>query len=149
DDYYDVLETDVPTPTVKKSSPSSLFQNWKAVIPTLVEIFLSYLTCTMGKPIPTPSSTMSHCLQACETKTSVVVCLYLDHFRSIPVYSCKCASLPQVLLHHGLFPASPSQPRVAVSVELLSFYRSLFERSCDAVNALASALNSHYIRRGF
>ncbi|KAI5986589.1 hypothetical protein EDD15DRAFT_2373023 [Pisolithus albus] len=78
DDYYDVLETDVPTPTVKKSSPSSLFQNWKAVIPTLVEIFLSYLTRTMGKPIPTPSSTMSHCLQACETKTSVVICLYLD-----------------------------------------------------------------------
>ncbi|KAI5986588.1 hypothetical protein EDD15DRAFT_2123933, partial [Pisolithus albus] len=53
---------------------------------------------------------------------------------------------PQVLLHHGLFPASPSQPCVAVSVELLSFY---LERSCDAVNALASALNSHYIHRGF
>ncbi|KIK13147.1 hypothetical protein PISMIDRAFT_85279, partial [Pisolithus microcarpus 441] len=54
-----------------------------------------------------------------------------------------------VLLHHGLFPASPSQPCMAVSVELLAFYQSLFERSCDAVNALASALNSHYIHRGF
>ncbi|KIK11678.1 hypothetical protein PISMIDRAFT_19325 [Pisolithus microcarpus 441] len=38
---------------------------------------------------------------------------------------------------------------MAVSVELLAFYRALFERSCDAVNALVSALNSHYIRRGF
>ncbi|KIK20356.1 hypothetical protein PISMIDRAFT_51294, partial [Pisolithus microcarpus 441] len=57
--------------------------------------------------------------------------------------------LPQVLLHHGLFPASPSQPHMAVLIELLSFYRSLFERSCDAVNALVSTLNSHYIRRGF
>ncbi|KAF9230807.1 hypothetical protein BU15DRAFT_56855, partial [Melanogaster broomeanus] len=53
------------------------------------------------------------------------------------------------LLYHGLFPTAPSQPRMAVSVELLSFYRTLFERSCDAVNALASALNSHYTRRGF
>jgi hypothetical protein len=38
---------------------------------------------------------------------------------------------------------------MAVSVELLAFYRTLFERSCDAVNALASALHTHYVRRGF
>ncbi|KAI6025272.1 hypothetical protein BKA83DRAFT_4492027 [Pisolithus microcarpus] len=146
---YDVPESSMPRPTVKKSSPSTAFHNWQALIPTLVDVFLSYLTWTMGKPVSTPPSTMCHCVQACETKTSVVVCLYFDHFSSIPMYSCKCASLPQVLLHHRLFPASPSQPCMAVSVELLSFYRSLFERSCDAVNALASALNSHYIHRGF
>ncbi|KIK20241.1 hypothetical protein PISMIDRAFT_106119, partial [Pisolithus microcarpus 441] len=57
--------------------------------------------------------------------------------------------LLQVLLHHRLFPASPSQPHMAVSVELLAFYQSLFEKSCDAVNAWASALNSLYICRGF
>ncbi|KAG1791590.1 uncharacterized protein HD556DRAFT_1240464, partial [Suillus plorans] len=57
--------------------------------------------------------------------------------------------LPQVLLHHGLFPTAPLQPRMAVSVDLLSFYRALFERSCDAINALASALKTHYSRRGF
>jgi hypothetical protein len=60
-----------------------------------------------------------------------------------------CSTLPQVLLHHGLFPTAPSQPRMAVSVDLLSFYRALFERSCDAINALASALKNHYSRRGF
>ncbi|KAG1793449.1 uncharacterized protein HD556DRAFT_1237822, partial [Suillus plorans] len=53
------------------------------------------------------------------------------------------------LLHHGLFPTAPLQPRMAVSVDLLSFYRALFERSCDAINALASALKTHYSRRGF
>ncbi|KAG1722047.1 uncharacterized protein EDB91DRAFT_1274740, partial [Suillus paluster] len=70
-------------------------------------------------------------------------------FVSIDVLSCECSSLAQVLLHHGLFPTSPSQPRMAVSVDLLSFYRALFERSCDAINALASALKTHYSRRGF
>ncbi|KAF8452432.1 hypothetical protein L210DRAFT_3383491, partial [Boletus edulis BED1] len=54
-----------------------------------------------------------------------------------------------LLLHHGLFPTAPAQPRMAVSVELLAFYRALFERSCDAVNALANALHTHYTRRGF
>ncbi|KIJ59341.1 hypothetical protein HYDPIDRAFT_100854 [Hydnomerulius pinastri MD-312] len=70
-------------------------------------------------------------------------------FSSITVLACRCASLPQVLLYHGLFPTAPSQPRMAVSVELLAFYRALFERSCNAINALAAALNSHYTRRGF
>ncbi|KAF8425009.1 hypothetical protein L210DRAFT_3421530, partial [Boletus edulis BED1] len=53
------------------------------------------------------------------------------------------------LLHFGLFPTAPSQPRMAVSMDLLAFYRSLFERSCDAINALAAALHTHYTRRGF
>lgn len=38
---------------------------------------------------------------------------------------------------------------MAISVELFAFYRSFFEHSCDAVNALASTLNTHYIRRGY
>jgi len=57
--------------------------------------------------------------------------------------------LPQLLVHNGLFPTAPLQPRIAVSIELLALYRALFERSCDAVNALASALHTHYTRRGF
>jgi len=63
--------------------------------------------------------------------------------------SCKCSTVAQVLVHAGLFPTAPSQPRMAVSIDLLAFYRSLFERSCDAINALALALHSHYVRRGF
>src|SRR5271168_3277372 len=70
-------------------------------------------------------------------------------FTSIDVLSCRCSMLPQVLLHHGLFPTAPSQPRMAVSVDLLSFYRALFERSCDTINALASALKNHYSQQGY
>lgn len=55
----------------------------------------------------------------------------------------------QVLVHHGLFPTAPSQPWMAVSVNLLAFYCALFERSCNAINALASALKSHYSWQGF
>ncbi|KAI9573728.1 hypothetical protein HD554DRAFT_2202366 [Boletus coccyginus] len=47
-------------------------------------------------------------------------------------------------LIHGFFPSSPSQPHLAVSVELLEFYRALFERSCNAINTLAAALHTHY-----
>ncbi|KIJ20746.1 hypothetical protein PAXINDRAFT_40682, partial [Paxillus involutus ATCC 200175] len=57
--------------------------------------------------------------------------------------------LAQVLVHFGFFPSSPSQPRTAVSIDLLAFYRALFERSCDAINALASGLHTHYTCRGF
>ena len=65
------------------------------------------------------------------------------------MFSCECQDVLQTLVCNGLFPTSPSQPRVAVSIELLDFYRCLFERSCDAVNALAGALDNSYTRRGF
>jgi hypothetical protein len=38
---------------------------------------------------------------------------------------------------------------MAISIDLLEFYHALFERSCDAVNAMAAALHSFYSRRGF
>ncbi|KIJ58586.1 hypothetical protein HYDPIDRAFT_34030 [Hydnomerulius pinastri MD-312] len=145
DDEFSELST--PAPTV--NAAPRLFESWKTVIPTLVDPFLWYLTQTLGKPVSPPNSTISHCMGACESKKTTLVCLHFNHFTSITVLACKCASLPQVLLHHGLFPTAPSQPRMAVSIELLAFYRALFKRSCDAINALAAALNSHYTQRGF
>ncbi|KAG1836304.1 hypothetical protein F4604DRAFT_1886125 [Suillus subluteus] len=38
---------------------------------------------------------------------------------------------------------------MAISTDLLAFYRALFEHSCDAIHVLASALKTHYARRGF
>jgi hypothetical protein len=38
---------------------------------------------------------------------------------------------------------------MAVSIDLLNFYHELFERSCDAINAMAAALHSFYKQRGF
>ncbi|KAG6838151.1 hypothetical protein C0991_001499, partial [Blastosporella zonata] len=38
---------------------------------------------------------------------------------------------------------------MAVSVHLLDFYITLFERSCDAVNTLAGVLDAFYKQRGF
>jgi hypothetical protein len=73
----------------------------------------------------------------------------LTDFRDIHFTTCSCVSLPKILVENGLFPAAPSQPRVAVSIDLLELYRALFERSCDAINALAAALNTLYTRRGF
>lgn len=70
-------------------------------------------------------------------------------FQKIDAVSCQCQDILIVLLTNGLFPTAPTSPRMAVSVFLLDFYAALFERSCDAINALASALNTFYKRRGF
>jgi len=53
----------------------------------------------------------------------------------------------QVLVQNGLFPTALSQIRMAVSIELLDFYAALFERFCDAVKAMAAALNTFYTKR--
>ncbi|KAJ7436592.1 hypothetical protein FB451DRAFT_1153076, partial [Mycena latifolia] len=54
-----------------------------------------------------------------------------------------------LLVRNGVFPTSPSQCRTAVSIDFLDVYRALFERSCDAITALAAALHTVYDRRGF
>ncbi|KAJ7816700.1 hypothetical protein B0H14DRAFT_2370757 [Mycena olivaceomarginata] len=54
-----------------------------------------------------------------------------------------------LLVQHGVFPMSPTRPKTGVSIDLLEVYRALFERSCDAINALSSALHTIYDRRGF
>ncbi|KAJ7602480.1 hypothetical protein DFH06DRAFT_1152759, partial [Mycena polygramma] len=46
-------------------------------------------------------------------------------------------------------PMSPTKPKTGVSIDLLDVYRALFERSCDAITALAAALRTIYDRRGF
>ncbi|KAJ7431750.1 hypothetical protein B0H11DRAFT_1761580 [Mycena galericulata] len=67
----------------------------------------------------------------------------------VRITTCDCLPAPILLLQHGLFPASPTKPRTAVSIDLLDLYRGFFERSCDAITALAAALHTTYTRRGF
>ncbi|KAJ7745942.1 hypothetical protein DFH07DRAFT_748628, partial [Mycena maculata] len=47
-------------------------------------------------------------------------------------------------VQYGVFPTSPTRPQTGVSIELLDIYRALFERSCDAIMALAAALRTIY-----
>ncbi|KAG1859382.1 hypothetical protein DFJ58DRAFT_840241 [Suillus subalutaceus] len=135
---------------VPDKSTNSLYKNWIALIPTLVDPVLQYFRRTQGKALENIHPVISACGKpSCTPKRTTMMCLFFDRFTSIDVLSCTCSTLQQVLVHHGLFPTAPSQPRMAVSVDLLSFYRALFERSCDAINALASALKNHYSRRGY
>jgi hypothetical protein len=52
-------------------------------------------------------------------------------------------------MRFGLFAFSPVRPKTAINITLLDFYRSIFERSADAVTAWAAALHTHYRRYGF
>ncbi|KAG6376559.1 hypothetical protein JVT61DRAFT_1535 [Boletus reticuloceps] len=146
-------------------SAQHLYHSWKSLIPTIVPLYLSYVPRTLGNPLQASLRLLSVCHRDdCTPKTTSILALFFDR-KSIPfqidlpqrfsdfaptnVVSCQCSSLSQVLVYFGLFPTAPSQPRMAVSIDLLVFYHALFERSCDAINALSSALHNHYVRRGF
>lgn len=66
-----------------------------------------------------------------------------------PVDFCTCRPLPVVLIRSGLFPTAPVDPQMAVSVDLLDFYAALFQRSGDAITAVAGSLSAFYEQRGF
>ncbi|KAG1745519.1 uncharacterized protein EDB91DRAFT_1236381 [Suillus paluster] len=108
------LEPDTGRRTQPDLTSTRLYDSWKSLIPTLVTVLLEYTARTLGAPLQRTPLTLSLCR---------------SHM---------------FLVFHGLFPTSPSQPHMAVSVELLAFYQTLFKCSCDAVNALASALHTHY-----
>ncbi|KAJ7571782.1 hypothetical protein C8J56DRAFT_1097472, partial [Mycena floridula] len=61
-------------------------------------------------------------------------------FIQIEVVGCHCETIAQVLVANGIFP---------LAIPLLNLYRSLFARTCDAIHALANALNTTYERTGF
>ncbi|KAI5985803.1 hypothetical protein EDC04DRAFT_2873645 [Pisolithus marmoratus] len=128
-----VKYTSITHPTKKSIS---LCESWHAVIQTMIEPFIKYMTAMLGKPLPLLHSPLSSCTVQCQEQ-------------KVTNLLCDCSTLPQTLISHGLFPTAPSQPRMAVSVELLSFYCVLFEQSCNAINALAAALSTYYGRRGF
>jgi hypothetical protein len=171
-DWIDVPEPETPIPVERRIVPDGdayrLYNSWKTLLPSLVDPFLKYTQISIGKIVQPATSIPTTCTKLCSVKSTDIICLYLDRkwyykiicklvgtncslpdFRTINVIGCTCQTIPQVLVQAGLFPTSPSQPRMAVSLDLLEFYYALFQRSCDAVNALASALHSYYTRRGF
>ncbi|KIM38191.1 hypothetical protein M413DRAFT_30325 [Hebeloma cylindrosporum] len=134
-----------------------LYEKWRALLPLLVDDILAYTSSSIGIAIQTVGSEIKGLCRTpsrpglADLKVTKVICLYFDHFKSINVLTCSCCpqALAQVLVRNGLFPTAPSQIRMAISIELLDFYAALFERSCDAVNAMAAALNTFYTKRGF
>lgn len=48
--------------------------------------------------------------------------------QTINVTVCGCYAGAEALIAKGLFPASPAAPKLSVSIDLLEFYRALFEQ---------------------
>ena len=63
-------------------SERNLYATWNSLLPTLVEDILSYTSATVGLPERVAESTLSSNCQAvpqnCVTKTTQVLCLYLN-----------------------------------------------------------------------
>ena len=156
-----------PRRVVPDAAAHRLYNNWLSLIPTLVDDYLAYMQQTQGRLGRSPALDTSSCSDGiCPVKEFTIQCLHVDcmctsfiipydlltqiiDLQVTTFRACNCATLPQRLVRNGLFPTSSQQPRFAVSIDLLDFYFALFERSADAVTALAGALKSIYRRRGF
>ncbi|KIM61215.1 hypothetical protein SCLCIDRAFT_122648 [Scleroderma citrinum Foug A] len=78
---------DEPTPkdassnySVPSMAVGQLYDSWTAVIPTIIEPFLQYLTETIGKLLTSHGSMLSGChgTASCEPKCFSLLCLYFD-----------------------------------------------------------------------
>lgn len=61
-----------------------LYQNWKLLIPTLIQPYLHYVSQMLGKPLPPPSSPISFCnCTQCSHKPTHILCLFFDRKVSV------------------------------------------------------------------
>ncbi|KAK1234210.1 hypothetical protein PQX77_002586 [Marasmius sp. AFHP31] len=154
DDLDDVLPPpsacSQPKPS-KQDEEEGKARRWRETLKSLVDPLLQYWDRTLGvypeEATPAPETLCS--TGTCISEIATVQVIHFDNHRLKTFRHCRCKGLPQVLITHGLFPTSPSQPRMAISLELLEFYRSLSQHASDAVTALASGLTMVYRRRGF
>ncbi|KNZ77098.1 hypothetical protein J132_06976, partial [Termitomyces sp. J132] len=144
-------ETPRPRHIVPDQSAKNLYSTWSDTLTRLVAPYLDYITSSTGNMPARLHALSAKCKDVvhCVKKASKILCLFQNYFEKLTVEWCTCEDLLQVLVKNGLFPTSPIQPRMAISIHLLDFYCALFEKSCNAVNAMASALNLFYARRGF
>ncbi|KAJ7758999.1 hypothetical protein DFH07DRAFT_772333 [Mycena maculata] len=142
---------EIPRPASIPNPNIRLAASWDAILPMLEAPFVLYRRAIHGKRPGTISPSIHYdCLAACGHPIDTTIrCLYISHFESVHVTTCACMPVPVLLVQHGVFPTSPTRPQTGVSIELLDIYRALFERSCDAIMALAAALRTIYKRRGF
>ncbi|KAJ7572862.1 hypothetical protein C8J56DRAFT_986976 [Mycena floridula] len=126
------------------------YARWQDLLDHAVDPYLAFSTAIHAQTTPINPNPRSMCTRStCQMQQAKVQCHYLDTVQSHIIMYCKCQSLPQVLIQHGLFPSAPITPRLAFSITLLDLFQALFERSCDAVNAMAGAMQNYYERRGF
>ncbi|KAJ7764503.1 hypothetical protein DFH07DRAFT_770370 [Mycena maculata] len=133
------------------SAAQRLNDAWNLLLPALQTPWLRFYEHTHGQQHDIIPATLRHeCTASCEANVvSEVKCLYPTHIQHVTVSTCCCKPVPVLLVEHGVFPASPTKTKTGVSLDLLDLYRALFERSCDAITALAAALHTVYERRGF
>ncbi|KAL0568049.1 hypothetical protein V5O48_013942 [Marasmius crinis-equi] len=127
-----------------------LVDRWKELIKTLETPLLLYKERTLGVAVGQDGAPVHWCTGACRMIEETTLQIYsFDYHCTRTFKHCRCQSLAQSLVLHGFFPTAPSQPRMAISIRLLEFYKALCEQSSDAVAALAGALDATYRRRGF
>ncbi|KAG6914320.1 hypothetical protein DXG01_001098 [Tephrocybe rancida] len=143
---FDTPEVQAPRRTIPNQTANDLYARWSNALTGLVAPLLYYTSKTIGKILERAVRLQGRCQGCLTRKSNQVLCLFQDYFEKLTVDWCDCEDLLQVLVFNGLFPTAPQYPRMAISIHLLDFYRALFERSCDAVNAMAGALNTFYTR---
>ncbi|KAK0457238.1 uncharacterized protein EV420DRAFT_1549515 [Desarmillaria tabescens] len=152
DEWPDI---DAPTPTKpRRTQPSgytqNLYRDWRALLPHLVRPLASFQKRSALDIGPPPLlCSAGTCANFHEQRS--ILCLYWNYFETRTFEYCRLhtESLPVILVENSLFPTSPREPRVAVSIDLLSLYQSLLEHSGTSNSAFCSALQDFYVSRGF
>ncbi|RDB15385.1 hypothetical protein Hypma_004634, partial [Hypsizygus marmoreus] len=133
-----VVDDTVSTPYSRKKDRQ--WQKWAIdIIPTLLKPYLSLLRETDSLRDGIPGTSEINCNCRSSVRRINVACVYFERIKVVKVCSCSAALQ---LLSRGLFPCAPTEPSLAVDLNMLDYVKELFVRSppnttawCDTLEA--------------
>ncbi|EMD41049.1 hypothetical protein CERSUDRAFT_121628 [Gelatoporia subvermispora B] len=122
--------------------------NWRRLLDTLEGPLRDYLRESKGKPISNAFPCAVACrVKGCRRGEQYMSLLFWDHYEDVRIVFCHCNPLCRALVRAGMFPTTPSEPSVAISMALLDFIHKSFQAG-TSVAAGGKTLKAFYEHRG-
>ncbi|KDR80500.1 hypothetical protein GALMADRAFT_62166 [Galerina marginata CBS 339.88] len=117
------------------------------IIPALLKPYLTLLSETAGLRDMSQVDDIQGCTGCARGRLLYVSCIYFQKIKKVVL--CTCTEPALQLLSRGLFPCAPSEPTLAVDLNVLEFARGLFVNAAPNTTAWCETLEGFLSSRDF
>ncbi|KAF7305113.1 hypothetical protein MKEN_01226500 [Mycena kentingensis (nom. inval.)] len=124
------------------------YEKWHSMLPLLVDAYLALLRETTSLHDLAGLNIGSGPACPCHKRVLQMTVIPMEE-ALVRVCGCSGASAPEQLIRAGLFPCSPTNPTLAVDINVLSFFHELFLHIAPNNTALCKTLENFLAFRGY
>ncbi|KDR70808.1 hypothetical protein GALMADRAFT_75558 [Galerina marginata CBS 339.88] len=146
DPLVDLDDSEVDQQRIAKKQRQ--WRKWSEdIIPALLKPYLTLLSETAGLHDMSRIDNIHGCTGCADGRLLNVSCIYFQKIEKIVL--CTCTEPALQLLSRGLFPCAPSEPTLAVDLNVLEFAQGLFVNAAPNTTAWCETLEGFLSARDF